>query len=44
MTQQSSWDKLKEKSDYHFDPKINDRQEDVLTFLGQIVSNCDDEL
>ena len=41
---QSSWDKLKEKSDYHFDPKINDRQEDVLTFLGQLVSNWDDEL
>ena len=44
MTQQSSWDKVKEKSDYHFDPKINDRQEDVLTFLGQLVSNWDDEL
>lgn len=44
MTQQSSWDKLKEKSDYHFDPKINDRQEDVLTFLGQLVSTWDDEL
>ena len=41
---QSSWDKLKEKSDYHFDPKINDRQEDVLTFLGQLESNWDDEL
>ena len=44
MTHLSSWDKLKEKSDYHFDPKINDRQEDVLTFLGQLVSNWDDEL
>ena len=44
MTNLSSWDKLKEKSDYHFDPKINDRQEDVLTFLGQLVSNWDDEL
>ena len=44
MTQQSSWDKLKEKSDYHFDPRINDRQEDVVQFLGQLESNWDDEL
>ena len=41
---QSSWDKLREKSDYHFDPKINDRQEDVLIFLGQLESTWDDEL
>ena len=27
-----------------FDPKINDRQEDVLQFLGQLESNWDDEL
>ena len=40
----SSWDKLKEKSNYHFDPKINDRQEDVVQFLGYVVPNWDDEL
>jgi len=44
MTKQSSWDRLKDKSDYHFDPKINDRQEDVLEFLGYLVPNWDDEL
>ena len=40
----SSWDKLREKSTYHFDPKVNDRQEDVLTFLGHLESTWDDEL
>lgn len=40
----SSWDQLKAKSNYHFDPKINDNREDVLTFLGQLDPNWNDEL
>lgn len=44
MTKQSSWDKLKEKSSYHFNSAISDRREDVVQVLGQLESNWDDEL
>lgn len=41
---QSSWDKLVEKSTYHFDPKRIDKKEDVLIKLGHLTPNWDDEL
>jgi len=36
MTKKSSWDKLKEKSTYHFDNTIVDKKKDVLVELGHI--------
>jgi hypothetical protein len=36
MKKQSSWDKLKEKSTYHFDNTIVDQKNDVITELGSI--------
>jgi hypothetical protein len=44
MTRQSSWDKLVEKSTYHFDPKRVDQKDDVIITLGHIEPNWDDEL
>lgn len=43
-TRKSSWDKLVEKSTYHFDPKRIDRQEDVIITLGHITPDWADEL
>jgi hypothetical protein len=40
----SSWDKLKEKSTYHFDPTRVENQDDVIVTLGHITPNWDDEL
>ena len=36
MKKESSWDKLKAKSTYHFDPTQVDKKKDVLTELGHI--------
>jgi hypothetical protein len=36
MTKKSSWDKLKEKSTYHFDNTIVDKKKDVIVELGHI--------
>jgi hypothetical protein len=36
MKKQSSWDKLKQKSTYHFDSTIADQKNDVITELGSI--------
>jgi hypothetical protein len=40
----SSWDKLVEKSTYHFDSKKVDTKDDVITTLGHIEPDWDDEL
>lgn len=40
----SSWDKLKEKSTYHFDSKTTDAEQDVLIKLGHIEPTWQDEL
>jgi hypothetical protein len=40
----SSWDKLVEKSTYHFDSTKLDRKQDVIIELGHITPNWDDEL
>jgi len=39
-----SWDKLKEKSTYHFDPRKIDPKDDVLFTLGHIEPDWADEL
>jgi len=36
MKTQSSWDKLKQKSTYHFDNTVVDKKNDVITELGSI--------
>lgn len=41
---QSSWDKLRAKSTYHFDPIRVDAQDDVIISLGHIEPNWQDEL
>ena len=33
----SNWDTLKAKSDYHFDPMVQDRQSDMITYLGHVI-------
>ena len=40
----SSWDKLVEKSTYHFDSKQIDNREDVICTLGHITPDWDDDL
>lgn len=40
----SSWDKLREKSTYHFDPTRTDNPNDMVIPLGHIEPNWDDEL
>ena len=40
----SSWDKLVEKSTYHFDSKRIDNKDDVIVSLGHIAPYWDDEL
>ena len=40
----SSWDKLVEKSTYHFDSKKVDTKDDVVTSVGHIESTWHDEL
>jgi hypothetical protein len=35
MTQQSSWDKLKEKSQYHFDNDTMDPRWDTTNMIGK---------
>lgn len=40
----SSWDKLVEKSTYHFDYTKVDQRDDVIVTLGHITPNWDDEL
>lgn len=40
----SSWDKLVEKSTYHFDPKKIDQKEDMIISLGYIEPMWDDEI
>jgi hypothetical protein len=40
----SSWDKLKEKSTYHFDSTRIDTKQDVIVSLGHIKPDWDDEL
>lgn len=40
----SSWDRLREKSKYHFDPKKVDNKDDVIISLGHIKPNWNDEL
>jgi hypothetical protein len=41
---QSSYDKLREKSTYHFDNSMVDAKEDALITLGQIDANFDKEV
>jgi hypothetical protein len=41
---QSSWDKLKEKSTYHFDSTVIDKRKDVLFDLGHIDTDFDREV
>jgi hypothetical protein len=43
-TKQSSWDKLVEKSQYHFDTTKIDNKQDVLITLGRITPDWADEL
>ena len=40
----SSWDKLKEKSTYHFDSTRVDNASDVIIQLGHLTPDWDDEL
>jgi hypothetical protein len=40
----SSWDKLVEKSTYHFDSKKIDNKEDVIISLGHLDPDWDDEI
>ena len=44
MTKKSSWDKLKEKSTYHFDNTIVDKKKDVLVELGHIDGDFSQEV
>jgi hypothetical protein len=41
---QSSWDKLKEKSTYHFDNTVVDKRKDVLFDLGHIDTDFSKEV
>ena len=43
-TKSSSWDKLRAKSTYHFDPTRKETHNDVIIDLGHIRPDWDDEL
>ena len=44
MSQNSSWDKLREKSKYHFDTTRVDNKKDVLYELGRIEADYSEEI
>jgi len=44
MKKQSSWDKLKEKSTYHFDNTIIDKRKDAIIDLGHIEADFSKEV
>ena len=44
MTKESSWDKLKEKSTYHFDSKRVDTKDSVINSLGLFVGDWSKEV
>jgi hypothetical protein len=40
----SNWETSKAKSTYHFDPKIEDKSENVAEYLGQLTPNWQEEI